>query len=403
MRKFYFSCCIIIVIAFSPSAFAQTLPVGFNISDIGSSWNQAVGAAFTRDGKKIFVWEKAGKVFVCNWDAGTQKYVKQTTAVIDISPEVGNWRDFGLIGFTLDPDFDNNGLIYLLYVVDRHYLMNFGTAVYSDTTNEYFNATIGRVTRYKTVTNASNQVSANLNTRKILLGESKTTGIPVLFESHGVGSLVFASDGTLLVSAGDAASYNGDDHGSYPETYYLQALADGIIRPEENVGVFRSQMINSFNGKILRIDPNTGDGLPNNPFYQAANPRAPRSRVWALGLRNPYRMTIKPNSGSTDPTTGDIGEIYVGDVGGALFEELNIINQPGQNCGWPIYEGEALSRDTYANYVLEAALIQNKDEPNPLYGVGGCTKQYFTFADLLIEVTADGNITLYNPCRCWPI
>lgn len=76
--------------------------------------------------------EKGGKVFVCNWN-GTN-YIKQSTAVLDISPEVGNWRDHGMLGFALDPDFEINGLIYVLYVVDRHYLMNFGTGSYNAAT-----------------------------------------------------------------------------------------------------------------------------------------------------------------------------------------------------------------------------------------------------------------------------
>ena len=110
---------------------------------------------------------------------------KQTTPVLDISEEVGDWRDHGLLGFTLDPDYDVNNLIYLLYVVDRHYLLNFGTPQYSSTTNEYFAATIGRITRYKTIVNGSQQLVADNSTRTILLGESKSTGIPIVYESHG--------------------------------------------------------------------------------------------------------------------------------------------------------------------------------------------------------------------------
>src|SRR6185295_13380272 len=102
------------------------------------------------------------------------------------------------------------------------------------------------------------------------------------------------------------ASYEGVDAGSEDGTFYAQALIDGIIRPEENVGAFRSQMLNSFNGKLLRIDPQTGDGIPSNPFYSASEPRAPHSRVWALGFRNPFRFSIKPNSGSSKPSTGDL-------------------------------------------------------------------------------------------------
>ena len=371
---------------------AQTIPAGFSINAIGSGWAQPVGAAFNKAGTKLFVWEKAGKLYVCNWNTTTHVYTKQATPVLDISPEVGDWRDHGMLGFTIDPNFDTNGLIYLLYVVDRHYLLYFGTPSYDPNANEYLNATIGRVTRYATYTSSGNLV-ADPTTRYILLGESRSTGIPILHESHGIGSLAFAADGTLLVSAGDAASYNTTDAGNLAETYYAQALTDGIIRPNENVGAFKSQMINSMDGKLLRIDPVTGNGISSNPFYSAGNPRSAQSRMWAMGFRNPFRFCIRPNTGSTNPATGDIGEIYVGDVGWNTYEELNIVRAAATNCGWPIFEG-LTPMGSYAS-----TLTANKDEPNPLYGTGGCSQQYFNFQNLLKQATADNINTIYNPCN----
>ncbi len=370
--------------------FAQTLPTGFSTTNISSGWVQPMGTTFNADGTKLFVWEKAGKVYVCNWNGTT--YVKQSTPVLDISPEVGNWRDHGLLGFALDPNFDVNGLIYCLYVVDRHYLMNFGTGSYNAATNNYYSATIGRLTRYATSSNAGN-LTAILATRTILMGETKTTGSPVLYESHGVGALVFASDGTLLVATGEGASYDATDDGDVAHTYYIQGLSDGIIRANENVGSFRSQMLNSLNGKILRIDPVTGNGISSNPYYNPASPKSAQSRVWALGLRNPFRMSIRPNTGSTNPAVGDIGEIYVTDVGWFEIEELNIISKPGSNCGWPFYEGLG------SQYEFATLINQNKDEPNPLYGISGCTQQFFTFRNLLKQATADEIHTVYNPCN----
>lgn len=375
-----------------PAAFAQTLPPGFSISTIGTGWTQPVGAAFNKAGTKLFVWEKAGKLYVCNWDLATQTYIKQAIPVLDISPEVGDWRDHGMLGFTIDPNFDANGLIYVLYVVDRHYLIYFGTPSYSATTNDYLSATIGRVTRYKTITSSGNLV-ADPNSRFILLGETKSTGIPILHESHGIGSLAFAADGTLLISAGDAASYNTTDAGNLAETYYAQALTDGIIRANENVGAFKAQMVNSMDGKLLRIDPVTGNGISSNPFYSNSSPRSAKSRMWAMGFRNPFRFCVRPNTGSTNPATGDIGEIYLGDVGWNTYEELNIIRTAATNCGWPLFEG-LTGLSSY-----QSVLTANKDEPNPLYGTGGCTNQYFNFQNLIKQATSDNITTVYNPCN----
>jgi glucose/arabinose dehydrogenase len=374
------------------TANSQTFNAGFSASTIASSCSQPVGAAFNKTGTKLFIWEKGGKVYVCNWNNATQLYDKQSTAVLDISEEVGNWRDHGMLGFALDPNYDINGYIYLLYVVDRHHLINYGTATYNAATNDYFKATIGRITRYKLITNSGNLL-ADVTTRTILLGESKSTGFPILHESHGIGSLVFASDGTLLAGCGDASSYNTTDGGNLAETYQVQSIADGNISANENVGAFKAQMINSLAGKLIRIDPATGNGVSSNPFYETSNPRSAKSRMWTMGLRNPFRFCARPGTGSTNPATGDIGELYIGDVGWGTFEELNIIKAPASNCGWPIFEGLK-----YLNsYAIK--ITDNKDEPNPLFGIGGCSQQYFTFQNLIKQATADNINNVYNPCN----
>ena len=127
-------------------------------------------------------------------------------------------------------------------------------------------------------------------------------------------------------------------------SYYVDALSEGIIRPKENVGAFRRRSIDSLSGKILRLDPTTGDGVPSNPYYDLASPRAPRSRVWTLGLRNPFRMTLLPGTGSHDPAAGNPGILYIGNVGFDTWEELEVASGPRLNFGWPIYEGLDLHR-----------------------------------------------------------
>ena len=167
------------------------------------------------------------------------------------------------------------------------------------------------------------------------------------------------------------------------------ALNEGILKPHENVGAFRAQTVDSHCGKILRLNPINGDGLPSNPFFDASEPRAPRSRVWALGLRNPFRMALKPESGSHDPEDGDPGALYIGDVGYVTWEELNVCDGPGQNFGWPIYEGHYLEPG-YA-----PVLTENPSAPNPLGS--NCGIDYFRYQDLLVQDTAN---TPYwgNPC-----
>src|SRR5688500_3369438 len=145
-----------ILLYFSTPLTAQpALPPGFNLA-VDATAAAPIGIAFTTDGKKMFVWEKGGIVYLFNHNSTSNTYVKQATPVLNISEETGNWQDHGLLGFALDPNFAVNGRIYLAYVVDRHYLINFGTLLYNSASNEYFKATIGRVTRYTTVMSGSN-------------------------------------------------------------------------------------------------------------------------------------------------------------------------------------------------------------------------------------------------------
>jgi len=362
---------------------SRVWPQGLIEVPVASGWLEPVGLCFAADGR-MFVWEKSGKV----WNV--ENGVKAAQPLIDLSEEVGNWRDFGMLGFALDPDFYANGYIYCLYVVDYHHLKYFGTPNYSSTTNEYFHDTIGRLTRY-TAKSSDGFHSVDYASRKILIGESMTTGIPILHQSHGVGSLVFGEDDTLLVSCGDGASYSVVDKGGPISGSSNTGLADGIIKPKEDVGAYRAQLVDSHSGKILRVDPATGDGVPSNPFYVAIAPRSPRSRVWAMGLRNPFRITMLPESGSHNPADGKPGTLYIGEVGWNDREELNVCDGRGQNFGWPVYEG----MDIQPSYLGQAPA--NQDAPNPLFGSGGCNKQYFTFEQLIVQDTL-ATPSWPNPC-----
>src|SRR5437016_2154418 len=201
---------------------------------IGGAWNEAVGLTFSAEGQ-MFVWERAGRVRL------VENGVKQSQPLLDISEEVGSWHDHGLMSVALHPDFLNNGYIYLLYVVDHYYLANYGTPSYNASSNDYFRATIGRITRY-TARASDNFHSIDPSSRLILLGETAQTGFPILYTSHGLGSLVFGEDGTLFASCGDGGTQKAADMGNASGTYYAQGIAEGIIQPKENVGSFRAQM-----------------------------------------------------------------------------------------------------------------------------------------------------------------
>ncbi len=93
-------------------------------------------------------------------------------------------------------------------------------------------------------------------------------------------------------------------------------------------------------GKISRIDVDRAEkgrsyAIPsNNPFRKSPNARP---EVWALGLREPWWLRI-------DAPTGDL---WVGDVGQGLYEEVTIARQ-GENHGWNGFEGFRSFTDRYA-------------------------------------------------------
>lgn len=293
---------------------------GFADEVVIANLPQATGFAFSADGQ-LFIAGKDGRVLRAEGNALAEP------PVIDISAEVGNIHDHGLLGFALDPAFAQTGFIYLLYRVDPPAL-----GVGGDPDGNQ--PSIGRLTRFTVVDGRADPAS-----RLVLLGEDAGSGIPLTHDSHGVGQVVFGDDGTLLVSTGDGASFTGMDDGTTGQSRAAEAVASGILRPEENVGAFRAQRLDSLSGKILRLDPATGDGVPSNPFFDPEAPRAARSRVWSYGLRNPFRIALQPHSGSSDPADGRPGVLYIGDVGYNSWEEIDVADRGGQNFGWPVYEG----------------------------------------------------------------
>ena len=121
-------------------------------------------------------------------------------------------------------------------------------------------------------------------------------------------------------------------------------------------------MLSSLSGKIVRLDPETGDGVPGNPFFDPSNPRSAPSRIWSLGLRNPFAFRFVPAPAAIDTRT----RIRACSTSVTLalhgFEDLNVVTGPGLNFGWPIYEGLE-SHATFRN-----STVANQDAPNRCLG-----------------------------------
>ncbi len=123
--------------------------------------------------------------------------------------------------------------------------------------------------------------------------------------NHNGGDLAFDHRGRLFVATGDGGG-GGNEFG-------------------------HAQDRRSLLGKILRI--NVSRGLPYT--IPAGNPllrKKGRPEIWAIGMRNPWRMAFDR------PTTS----LWIGDVGQSLVEEVDTMSVTGArllNGGWSRYEG----------------------------------------------------------------
>jgi glucose/arabinose dehydrogenase len=245
---------------------------------------------------------------------------------LDLRQQVNNVQDRGMIGLAVHPNFPATPYVYVSYTYDPpETLSHTGLAGPDGSGNR-----VARISRF-TADPATNYTTAIPGSEYVLVGKNSTwanishpeldstddTSIPpsggnngngqdILIadsRSHSVGNLAFGPDGMLYAANGDGASF-------------------GRVDPRAE----RVQSLDSLSGKILRIDPITGDGLPDNLWYNG-DPTANRSKVYDYGLRNPFRFTFQPGT----------NKIFIGDVGWNTWEEINV--GPWIDYGWPFYEG----------------------------------------------------------------
>ncbi len=269
---------------------------------------QVVGMTWADDGA-MFIWQKNGIVRIYRNGA------LLPTPFIDISARVNTWIDRGLLGLALDPDFAANGYVYLAYVHE------------AGGDPEDTRPKISRVTRV--TANPANHDVALPGSEVIVLDD-----LPVDQAGHSAGTLRFAPDGTLVLSNGDGGS--------------------AAVAASEALGALD---IDSVRGKILRFNPDGTAPAPpqiTNPFYDGTD--SVRSKVVALGLRNPFRYDFHPIT----------GEIYACDVGWNEYEELDRI-LPGGNYGWPCYEGPVEMANYQNLYPEVCGLLEPNDLVAPLY------------------------------------
>ena len=195
----------------------------------------------------------------------------------------GVWGSGGLLSVAFHPHYSTTGTFFVFY---------------SNLDNKSV------IARYEVSFSDSNLADFDSGVNLI------TTTKPIPAGDHFGGQLQFGRDGYLYTALGDGGT-GGDP-------------------------ACRAQDLSLLHGKVLRIDvdasPNVEPyyGIPaDNPFV---GPDDPQDEVWAIGLRNPWRISF-------DRGTGDL---YIADVGQGTREEVNRVEAGtpgGMNFGWKIREG----------------------------------------------------------------
>ena len=277
-----------------------------------------------------FVVEFDGRISIADVTNG-----EMVSEALDITDQVNSNRDGGLIDIALHPDFENNPYIYAYYVVDPADTEGKTGNAGPDGAGNRF-AYVSRFTvdtdgQYPVVDPDSEVVlvggagqtlsdisgGGELNYTETIHADARASDVdPVTGEyiqdyikidssSHAGGALAFGPDGNLYIGIGDGTSFNYAD----PKTVSVQS-------------------IDALSGKILRVDPLTGEGLEDNPFVETGDDLTSNSsKVWHLGLRNPYSMTFSED-----------GKLFISETGWFGYEEINS-GEAGANFGWPWYEG----------------------------------------------------------------
>ncbi|MEU6642703.1 ThuA domain-containing protein [Saccharomonospora sp. NPDC046836] len=224
----------------------------------------------------------------------------------------------GLTGFALDPDFAANGWLY---------------AMYSDPDVAQIN--ISRFT-------------FDFETDLLDMGsERPLLSFPTwrdqgLANVHMGGAVEFGPDGSLYAAMGDNTDFSQSNNYAPIDERPGRAAWDAQAT---------SANTNDLRGKVIRILPTDDGGYeipPGNLFPpETSDPELTRPEIYAMGLRNPFRITVDqqtgdllvadygPDANQPDPQRGPEGTV-----------EWNVISEPG-NYGWPHCAGNNIPYRDY--------------------------------------------------------
>lgn len=337
-------CCLLL--ALLPAlAHGGVLPSGFRDSVVLAGLDDPIAVSFSSDGR-VFVAEKRGRVLVY------EDLEDDAPGVFaDLRTEVYDSGDRGIMGMELDPEFPVRPYVYVLYTYD-HLLGEAGPAPKwgepDDTGDDCPKPESADVNACPVSGRLVRLQAGGLSGNQAVGEEQLVEDWCQQFSSHSVGDIQFDAAGNLYASGGDGASAFNTDYGQFgwPQKNQCGDPPTGIggtqTVPTAEGGALRSQDAftpnplgldtdpTGLDGSVIRVDPDTGEGVPGNPMFDSLD--ANERRIVAYGLRNPFRFAL------------DVGEgdLYIANVGWQEYEEINrfaVDPAAPYNFGWPCYEG----------------------------------------------------------------
>ena len=270
--------------------------------------------AVAPDGR-VFIAERDGVIKMWSPKTGSARMVGFLRANMIVED--------GLLGLTLDPNFQENGWLYVYYAPED-----------------------GGPNRLSRLTFREGKI--DMSTEEIVLE------VPVQRKEccHSGGSLTFGPDGNLYLSTGDNTN---------PYPLGGSAMDE---RPGHRVGDAQRTAANTndLRGKILRIRP-TADGgytIPEGNLFEGDSLHRPE--IYTMGHRNPYRISVDPETGWLYWGDVGIGNAPSEERGPWGWEEFNQAKKPGF-YGWPYFVGP---NDAYRDYnyaTEEAGGFFNPERP----------------------------------------
>lgn len=252
-----------------------------------------------------------GRIFFNEYNGKLKLLDPKTKQIVQVGElKVFTGQENGFLGFALDPKFAENGWIYCLY-----------------SPVGYDGQALSRFTIKADV--------LDLASEKVLLKYEEQRKECC----HHAGSVEFGPDGNLYWSAGDNTHPHGDSEGFAPIDE----------RPEKAPWDAQKSAANTMSlaGKINRVRPKA-DGTFEIPAGNLFAPGTPKTRpeIYAMGCRNPWRMSIDAKTGIV--YWGEVGPDAGGDGkrGPRGYDEINQAKKAGF-FGWPYFIGDNFA---YADY-----------------------------------------------------